>query len=111
VYNFVPFNEECSTYLSSDLVESDSIKKLKELFDLKCRGETLCQIDYDYLHVNPRCLDIILRRAYASKYKTLYEDLDPTQATTSQFNAFNTAYNFNDEVPEPIFYVVAFCDN
>ena len=60
--------------------------------------------------MNGPCIDEILKRGFASKYDTLAGLFDPTKPHPGTFD-INTPYSYDPKVPEPLIYIIGYCDD
>jgi hypothetical protein len=56
--------------------------------------------------LNSDCGDIILERAFASKFDKIAMSFDHTSSSIGKFDVTNAIYKYDPAVPEPILYFV-----
>ena len=83
---FVDFDDDCNTYESEETKTSKFVTQISEKFQLHCKDEEKCDFKFDLNDLNPKCLDKILTRAWASKYKDFFEGYDVLQGSEGDFD-------------------------
>ena len=110
IKNFIDFDEDCNTYENEDAKTSKFVTQISEKFQVYCKDEESCDFKFDINDLNPQCLDKILTRAWSSKYIDFYQNYDILQGSEGDFD-FRQAYEEDASIPEPVLYIVGYCDN
>ena len=65
---------------------------------------------YDFIGQDGSCNDEVLRRAFASKNDSLYSNFNPQELKIDKFD-LDTPFKYDPNIPEPVLYFFAQCDN
>lgn len=60
---FMIMHDDCSTYMSEEMLKSTFISELVFQFDRDCVGKPRCDIQFDYMKMPEKCLNEVIRRA------------------------------------------------
>ena len=67
--------------------------------------------DFTYAELNSDCGDLILERAFASKFDKIAMSFDHTSSSIGKFDVTSADYQFNASVPEPLLYFIGQCED
>jgi hypothetical protein len=119
---YVDYAPQCSTYLSKQLRDSQTLTYLAQKFSETCVGQSNCNLDFDYRGLDATCLQEVLRRAFSSQYTEMVSNLVDSRNEDYQFLEWylevpsvaaqlkqdgEFTYGPSDSVPEPLLYFVA----